>query len=83
MHTELVERRRWISGQRFPHALDDCMLLPGPEAQPLATDTAWLMHRSWGRFVAGALFVLQHGWLQCTGPFDAAAALIALAAGRR
>ena len=58
MHTELVERRRWISENRFLHALNYCMLLPGPEAQQLATYIGWLMHRSWGGIVAGALFVL-------------------------
>ena len=58
MHTELVERRRWISEKRFLHALNHCMLLPGPEAQQLATYIGWLMHRSWGGIVAGALFVL-------------------------
>ncbi len=58
MHSELVERRRWISEQRFLHALNFCMLLPGPEAQQLATYIGWLMHRTWGGIVAGALFVL-------------------------
>lgn len=58
MHTELVERRRWISEQRFLHALNFCMVLPGPEAQQLATYIGWLMHRTWGGVVAGALFVL-------------------------
>ena len=58
LHSELVERRRWISEQRFLHALNYCMLLPGPEAQQLATYIGWLMHRSWGGIVAGALFVL-------------------------
>ena len=58
MHTELVERRRWISERRFLHALNYCMVLPGPEAQQLATYIGWLMHRSWGGVVAGALFVL-------------------------
>ncbi|KQV81314.1 chromate efflux transporter [Rhizobacter sp. Root1221] len=58
MHTELVERRRWISEKRFLHALNYCMLLPGPEAQQLATYIGWLMHRSRGGIVAGALFVL-------------------------
>jgi chromate transporter len=58
MHAELVERRRWISERRFLHALNYCMLLPGPEAQQLATYMGWLMHRSWGGIVAGALFVL-------------------------
>ena len=46
MHTELVERRRWISEQRFLHALNYCMVLPGPEAQQLATYIGWLMHTS-------------------------------------
>ncbi|MEW6100572.1 MAG: chromate efflux transporter [Pseudomonadota bacterium] len=58
MHTELVERRRWISEQRFLHALNYCMVLPGPEAQQLATYIGWLLHRTWGGIVAGALFVL-------------------------
>ncbi|KAF1020724.1 MAG: putative chromate transport protein [Paracidovorax wautersii] len=58
MHTELVERRRWISERRFLHALNYCMLLPGPEAQQLATYIGWLMHRTWGGVVAGGLFVL-------------------------
>jgi len=58
MHAELVERRRWISEQRFLHALNYCMLLPGPEAQQLATYIGWLLHRTWGGIVAGALFVL-------------------------
>ena len=58
MHRELVERRRWISEGRFLHALNYCMLLPGPEAQQLATYIGWLMHRTWGGIVAGALFVL-------------------------
>ena len=58
MHTELVERRRWISEGRFLHALNYCMVLPGPEAQQLATYIGWLMHRTWGGLVAGGLFVL-------------------------
>jgi len=58
MHTELVERRRWISERRFLHALNYCMVLPGPEAQQLATYIGWLMHRTWGGLVAGGLFVL-------------------------
>ena len=58
MHRELVEERRWISEKRFLHALNYCMLLPGPEAQQLATYIGWLMHRTWGGIVAGALFVL-------------------------
>ncbi|MBS1155785.1 MAG: chr [Proteobacteria bacterium] len=58
MHQELVENRRWISERRFLHALNYCMVLPGPEAQQLATYIGWLMHRCWGGIVAGALFVL-------------------------
>ncbi|MET3495336.1 chromate efflux transporter [Variovorax boronicumulans] len=58
MHQELVERRRWISEKRFLHALNYCMLLPGPEAQQLAIYIGWLMHRTWGGIAAGALFVL-------------------------
>ena len=58
MHQELVERRRWISEARFLHALNYCMVLPGPEAQQLATYIGWLMHRTWGGIVAGVLFVL-------------------------
>ena len=58
MHQELVERRRWISESRFLHALNYCMVLPGPEAQQLATYIGWLMHRTWGGIVAGGLFVL-------------------------
>jgi chromate transporter len=57
MHAELVERRRWISERRFLHALNYCMVLPGPEAQQLATYIGWLMHRTWGGLVAGGLFV--------------------------
>jgi len=58
MHHELVERRRWISEKRFLHALNFCMMLPGPEAQQLATYIGWLMHRTRGGIAAGALFVL-------------------------
>ena len=58
MHAELVERRRWISERRFLHALNYCMVLPGPEAQQLATYIGWLMHRTWEDVVAGVLFVL-------------------------
>jgi chromate transporter len=58
MHQELVENRRWISERRFLHALNYCMLLPGPEAQQLAIYIGWLMHRTWGGIVAGVLFVL-------------------------
>ena len=58
MHTELVERRRWISEQRFLHALNYCMLLPGPEATQLAVYIGWLMHKTRGGIMAGVLFVL-------------------------
>lgn len=57
MHAELVERRRWISEQRFLHALNYCMLLPGPEATQLAVYIGWLMHRTRGGIMAGVLFV--------------------------
>src|SRR6188472_456241 len=58
MHEDLVVRRRWISEARFLHALNYCMLLPGPEAQQLATYVGWLLHRTWGGIVAGSFFVL-------------------------
>lgn len=58
MQTELVERKRWISQARFLHALNFCMLLPGPEAQQLAIYIGWLLHRTAGGVVAGALFVV-------------------------
>ncbi len=58
MHQDLVERMRWISERRFLHALNYCMMLPGPEAQQLAVYIGWLMHRTWGGIIAGALFVL-------------------------
>ena len=58
MHRELVERRRWISESRFLHALNYCMLLPGPEAQQLATYMGWLLHGRIGGIIAGGLFIL-------------------------
>ncbi|MFN8917506.1 MAG: chromate transporter, partial [Burkholderiales bacterium] len=58
MHKELVEQKRWISESRFLHALNYCMLLPGPEAQQLATYLGWSMHGVRGGLVAGGLFVL-------------------------
>ncbi len=58
MHHDLVEKKRWISEQRFLHALNYCMVLPGPEAQQLATYIGWLMHKTAGGIVAGTLFVL-------------------------
>lgn len=58
MHTELVDRRRWVTESRFLHALNYCMLLPGPEAQQLSVYIGWLLHGRWGGIVAGTLFVL-------------------------
>jgi len=58
MHQDLVDKKRWISDKRFLHALNYCMVLPGPEAQQLATYIGWLMHRTWGGLIAGGLFVL-------------------------
>ena len=58
MHHDLVESKRWISEKRFLHALNYCMVLPGPEAQQLATYIGWLMHRTWGGIIAGILFFL-------------------------
>ncbi|HEY8354638.1 MAG TPA: chromate efflux transporter [Methylophilaceae bacterium] len=58
MHHDLVEKKGWISERRFLHALNYCMLLPGPEAQQLAIYIGWLLHRTWGGIVAGSLFVL-------------------------
>src|SRR5665811_2191271 len=58
MHQDLVEKKRWISERRFLHALNYCMVLPGPEAQQLAVYIGWLMHKTWGGIIAGTLFVL-------------------------
>src|SRR5436190_17847854 len=58
MHRILVEEKRWISEERFLHALNYCMLLPGPEAQQLATYVGWLMHRTRGGILAGGLFIV-------------------------
>ena len=58
IHTELVERKKWISEDRFLHALNYCMMLPGPEAQQLATYMGWLMHGTWGGIIAGTLFIV-------------------------
>jgi len=70
MHKEVVEDKRWISEHRFLHALNYCMILPGPEAQQLATYIGWLLHGRWGGLIAGGLFVLPSlllfwllGWL--------------------
>ena len=85
MHAELVERRRWISEQRFLHALNYCMLLPGPEATQLAVYIGWLMHKTRGGIIAGALFVLPSlliliglSWIYLVwGSLPAAAAIMA------
>jgi len=58
MHQELVDKKKWISNDRFLHALNYCMLLPGPEAQQLATYIGWLLHKTRGGIAAGVLFVL-------------------------
>ncbi len=58
MHQDLVERKRWISERRFLHALNYCMVLPGPEATQLATYIGWMMHKTWGGIIAGTMFVL-------------------------
>src|SRR5215468_6316825 len=58
MQAELVEKKKWISEARFLHALNYCMLLPGPEAQQLATYIGWLLHKTWGGIVAGAFFII-------------------------
>jgi chromate transporter len=58
MHRIIVDEKRWVSESRFLHALNYCMLLPGPEAQQLATYVGWLMHRTRGGIIAGGLFVL-------------------------
>lgn len=58
MHQDLVEKKRWISERRYLHALNYCMLLPGPEAQQLAIYIGWLMHRTWGGILADGLFAL-------------------------
>lgn len=63
MHRNLVEQKGWISEGRFLHALNFCMVLPGPEAQQLATYIGSLMHRNWGEIIAGALFVLPSFFL--------------------
>jgi len=63
MHRELVERRRWFAESRFLHALNYCMVLPGPEAQQLATYLGWLLHGVWGGITAGGLFILPSVFL--------------------
>ncbi|MEO0055802.1 MAG: hypothetical protein RLZZ50_1749 [Verrucomicrobiota bacterium] len=63
MQHELVEKKRWIGQERFLHALNYCMLLPGPEAQQLAIYCGWLLHRTWGGIAAGVLFVLPSAFI--------------------
>ena len=63
MHEEIVERRKWVDEGRFLHALNYCMLLPGPEAQQLAIYIGWILHGTWGGIVAGSLFVLPAAFL--------------------
>ena len=63
MHAELVEKKKWIGEERFLHALNYCMLLPGPEATQLATYCGWLLHRTRGGIAAGVLFVLPSALL--------------------
>src|ERR1700745_2253101 len=58
MHRIIVDEKHWVSEERFLHALNYCMLLPGPEAQQLATYIGWLMHRTLGGIMAGVLFVI-------------------------
>jgi chromate transporter len=77
MHHDLVEKKRWISESRFLHALNYCMVLPGPEAQQLATYIGWLMHRTLGGIAAGTSSYCRlssfswrwRGYTWHTGPF--------------
>src|SRR5438309_4783244 len=73
MQTELVEKKKWISQSRFLHALNFSMLLPGPEAQQLATYIGWLLHKTWGGIVAGAFFVIPSIFILWTLSFVYAA----------
>src|SRR5438309_1537829 len=73
METELVEKKKWISQSRFLHALNFCMLLPGPEAQQLAIYIGWLLHKTWGGIVAGAFFVIPSIFILWTLSFIYAA----------
>lgn len=63
MHHDIVEKKRWVSDARFLHALNFCMLLPGPEAQQLAIYIGWLLHRKWGGLIAGVFFILPSFFL--------------------
>src|SRR6266487_3820703 len=58
MHTEVVEKKKWVGERHFLHALNFCMLLPGPEAQQLAIYIGWLLHKTRGGIIAGTLFVI-------------------------
>jgi len=69
MHRELVDRKKWASNERFLNALNYCMLLPGPEAQQLATYIGWLLHRLRGGIVAGAFFVIPSIFIFLGGPY--------------
>jgi len=73
MQAELVDKRRWISQSRFLHALNYCMLLPGPEAQQLACYIGWLLHKTLGGIVAGAFFVIPSIFILWTLSFVYAA----------
>src|SRR5438552_1594350 len=73
MQNELVDRKKWISQSRFLHALNFCMLLPGPEAQQLAIYIGWLLHKTKGGIVAGALFVIPSVFILWTLSFIYAA----------
>ena len=73
MQTELVEKKRWVGQSRFLHALNFCMLLPGPEAQQLAIYIGWLLHKTWGGVVAGAFFVIPSIFIVLTLSFIYAA----------
>ena len=88
MHQELVDNRRWISEGRFLHALNFCMVLPGPEAQQLATYIGWLMHKTWGGIIAGVLFILPSlvllialAWMNRRGIWETSKKLMGMLAG--
>ncbi len=65
MHQDLVHDKKWISEERFLHALNFCILLPGPEAQQLAIYMGWLIHKTLGGFIAGLLFILPAFFMLC------------------
>ena len=72
MHRELVERRRWVSERRFLHALNYCMLLPGPEAQQLAAYVGWLLHGTWGGIACPSVAVTASARQRMRMALDAA-----------